>query len=86
MFVGSVYWFLSLANGWSDCRVTIWDLNSERVVFDSEEHEWFHDLAFVVDECGFGDYEISSFDVYRDRETGKERVEINIEVEEDEEE
>ena len=82
MFVGSVYWFLSMATDLSNCRVTIWDCESEEVVFDSEKCDCY-DIALEVDEAGFGDYEIDSYDIWAD--DGKVHLEINISIEEDDE-
>ena len=81
MFVGSVYWFLSMATDLSGCRVTIWDCESETVVFDSENYDCY-DIAMEVDAAGFGDYEIDSYDIW----FGDDKVylEINISIEEDE--
>lgn len=81
MFVGSVYWFLSMATDLSECRVTIFDCESETVVWDSNNHD-DGDVAIEVDFAGFGDYEIGSYDVWT--EDGKTHLEINISIEEDE--
>ena len=80
MFVGSVYWFLSMATDLSGCRVTIFDCESETVVWDSNSCDG--DVAVEADFAGFGDYEIESYDVWA--EDGKVHIEINISVEEDE--
>ena len=82
MYVGSVYWFLSMATDLSGCRVTIWDCESETVVFDSEECDDCYDIALEVDDAGFGGYDIESYDIW----VGDEKVhlEINISIEEDE--
>lgn len=82
MFVGSVYWFLSMATDLSGCKVTIWDCESETVVFDSEECDCY-DIAVEVDDAGFGDYDIGSYDIWADV-YGKVHLEINISIEEDE--
>ena len=80
MYVGSVYWFLSMATDLCDCRVTIWDCESEKVVWDSKNSdEW--NVAQEVDDAGFGDYEIDSYDIWI--EDGKTCLEINISIEED---
>ena len=81
MFVGSVYWFLSNANDLSGCRVTIWDCESEEVVFDSNNCDGW-DIAMEVDSAGLGDYEIDSYDIWVNGE-GKVHLEINISIEED---
>lgn len=80
MYVGSVYWFLSMASDLSNCRVTIWDCESETVVFDSKDNDSW-DIAREVDNAGFGDYEIDSYDIWT--ESGKTCLEINISIEED---
>ena len=81
MFVGSVYWFLSMATDLSDHRVTIWDCESETVVFDSNNYDSW-DIAREVDDAGFGDYDIESYDLWFDED--KVHLEINISIEEDE--
>ena len=81
MFVGSVYWFLSNANDLSGCRVTIWDCESEEVVFDSNNCDGW-DITMEVDSAGLGDYEIGSYDIWVNGE-GKVHLEINISIEED---
>jgi hypothetical protein len=82
MFVGSVYWFLSMATDLSGCRVTIYDFQSENVVWDSEKCDGY-DIAVEVDDAGYGDYEIESYDLWVDT-YGKAHLEINISIEEDE--
>lgn len=81
--VGSIYWFLSMATDLSSCIVTIYDLRTEKVVFDSRRCEDV-DIAWEVDYQGFGDYELESFDIYTDSD-GAPCIEINIETEEDDE-
>jgi hypothetical protein len=81
MFVGSVYWFLSNANDLSGCRVTIWDCESEEVVFDSENCDCY-DIAVEVDSMGLGDYDLGSYDIWVGGD-GKVHLEINISIEED---
>jgi hypothetical protein len=81
MFVGSVSWFLSMATDLSGCRVTIWDCESEEVVFDSNNCDGY-DIAVEVDSTGLGDYEIGSYDIWVNGE-GKVHLEINISIEED---
>ena len=83
MYVGSVYWFLSMATNFCDCRVTIFDCESEDVVWDSNDIDDEDLIAFEVDAAGFGDYEIESYDIFVDN--GKVHLEINISVEEDDE-
>ena len=80
MFVGSVYWFLSMATDLSDHRVTIWDCESETVVFDSNNYDSW-DIAREVDDAGFGDYDIESYDLWFDED--KVHLEINISIEEE---
>jgi hypothetical protein len=82
MLVGSVYWFLSMASDLSNCRVTIWDCESETTVWDSNSCDSY-DIAIEVDYAGYGDYEIESYDLWVDVH-GKAHLEINISVEEDE--
>lgn len=81
MYVGSVYWFLSMATDLSGCRVTIFDCESEEVVFDSDNCDSY-DIAVEVDFAGFGEYDIQSYDLYEDH--GRIHLEINISIEEDE--
>lgn len=81
MYVGSVYWFLSMATDLSGCRVTIFDCESEEVVFDSDNCDSY-DIAVEVDFAGFGEYDIQSYDIWT--ENGKTHLEINISIEEDE--
>ena len=83
MFVGSVYWFLSMATDLSGCRVTIWDCESETVVWDSANSEGY-DIAIEVDDAGFGDYEIESYDIWIGEKDNRVHLEINISIEEDE--
>lgn len=79
--VGSVYWLLSMATDLSGCRVTIFDCESEEVVWDSNNCDGY-DLALEVDYAGYGDYEIESYDIWVDT-YGKVHLEINISIEED---
>lgn len=83
MFVGSVYWFLSMATDLSGCRVTIFDCESEAVVWDSNDYDCY-DIAVEVDSCGFGDYEIDGYDIWTGEKDNKVHLEINISIEEDE--
>lgn len=82
MFVGSVYWFLSMATDLSGCKVTIFDCESEDVVWDSDSCDGY-DIAVEVDYAEYGDYEIESYDLWVDT-YGKAHLEINISIEEDE--
>ena len=82
MFVGSVDWLLSMANDLSGCRVTIFDCESETVVFDSDNYDEY-DIASEVYDSGFGGYEIESYDIWVG--DGKVHLEINISIEEDDE-
>lgn len=81
MFVGSVYWFLSMANDLFDCRVTIFDCTSEVVVWDSGDY--CDNIPSEVDYADLGDYEICSYDIWT--ENGKVHIEINIEMDEEDE-
>lgn len=81
MYVGSVYWFLSMATDLSGCMVTIFDCESEAVVFDSNNCDGY-DIAVEVDDAGFGDYEIESYDLWHSDDGV--HLEINISIEEDE--
>lgn len=78
MFVGSVYWFLSQATDLYDCRITIFDCNSEGVVWDSDNYDDY-DIASEVECRGFGDYDVESYDIWV--EDGKAHIEINISIE-----
>ena len=81
--VGSVYWFLSTATDLSGCRVTIFDCESEEVVWDSDNCDGY-DFAIEVDYAGYGDYEIESYDIWTGEKDNKVHLEINISIEEDE--
>lgn len=81
--VGSVYWFLSMATDLFMCRVTIWDCESETVVWDSNNCDGY-DYALEVDAAGFGDYEIESYDIWTNKDDSNVYLEINISIEEDE--
>lgn len=81
MYVGSVYWFLSTASDLFDCRVTIWDCTSEKVVWDSGD--CCDNIPLEADDAGFGDYEICSYDIWA--KDGKVCIEINIEMDEEDE-
>ncbi len=81
MYVGSVYWLLSNATDLSGCRVTIFDCESEEVVFDSENYD-VYDIANEVDYQGFGEYDLGSYDIWVGGD-GKAHLEINISIEED---
>ena len=81
MYVGSVYWFLSMATDLYGCRVTIFDCESEDVVWDSNNYDGYN-IAEEVDYAGFGDYDLDSYDIWV--EDGKAHIEINISIEEDE--
>ena len=78
--VGSVYWFLSMATDLSGCRVTIFDCESEEVVWDSKDSDNY-DIYYEVDCAGYGDYEVESYDLWRDG--NRVHLEINISIEED---
>lgn len=79
MFVGNVDWFLSMATDLSGCRVTIFDCESENVVWDSNDCDSY-DIAIEVDYAGYGNYEVESYDLYVDT-YDKANLEINISIE-----
>lgn len=79
MFVGSVYWFVSLeCNDLCECHVTIYDCISGNVVWDSEDHDNFY-VAQEVKYSEYADYEVCSFEIYLDR-GDKIHLELNIEI------
>lgn len=93
MYVGSVYWFLSMATDLNETHiVTIFDCESGTVVWNSDDHWVFDDddnsnyqacdILLEVGYSKFGDYEIDSYDLYE--ENGRIHLEINISIEEDE--
>ena len=84
MYVGSVYWFLSMATDLSDHRVTIFDCESETIVWDSKNCD-VYDIVNEVDYAGFGDYEVDSYDLWTDANTNQVHLEINITIEKDDE-
>ena len=79
----TVYELLMYATDLSECKVSIWDFTTEKVVWDSEEYDGF-DVAWEVDYQGFGYYEVQSYDIYLNKEE-KVCFEINIESEEEDE-
>ena len=79
MFVGSVYWFLSMATSLDGCRVSIFDCTSGNVVWDSDNYDGY-DIAAEVDYQGFGDYDIFSYDMFLG-DNNKVCLEINIAME-----
>lgn len=81
MFVGSVGWFVNLeCNELCTSHVTIFDCNSETVVWDSKDHDNYN-VAQEVNYSDFADYEVLSFDLYLDT---KHQIclELNIEMDE----
>lgn len=79
MFVGSVYWLVGLeCNNLSECRVKIFNCNSGKIVWDSNDHDNYN-VAQEVQYSDYGDYEVLSFDLYLD-ENKVICLEINIEV------
>lgn len=84
MFVGSVSWFLNMATGLYDCRVSIFDCTKEMVVWDSNDYDGY-DIAQEVDFQGFGEYDICSYDIWVGQDDNKVHIEINIDMEEEDE-
>ena len=78
-----VYELLTLACDLSECKVSIWDLASEKTVWESDDDTGF-DIASEVDWAGFGRYEVASYEIYLNK-NNKLCFEINIEIEEEEE-
>ena len=80
-----VYEFLDCANDLSGVIVTIYDCDSEEVVYNSENSE---DIVSDVEYNGHGDYDVESYDLFKDRE-GRLCLELNIsmgdELDEDDE-
>ena len=69
-----VYVFLNLANDLSGVNVSIFDLDSGKVVFDSSKS----DEGFVLYDAGaFHDYEVESYDLFKDKD-GNVCLELNI--------
>ena len=69
-----VYDFLNLATDLSGVIVSIFDCDSESVVFDSAKGGEFFD----IDDAGdFHDYEVESYDLFRNND-GDVRLELNI--------
>ena len=86
MFVGSVDWLVNLATDLSCCRVTIFDLISETVVWDSKNCDadvW--DVAMEISCSGFGDYEVESYDIWTGETDTSVHMEINIAIDEEDE-
>ena len=83
MFVGSVDWPLSMANDLSGCIITIFDCESGMTVWYSKNYDEC-DVAFEVENTGFGSYDVESYDIWVDKEDNKVHMEINISIEEDE--
>lgn len=82
MFVGSVYWLVNLeCNDLCNCHVTIFDCNSETVVWDSKDHDDYN-VAQEVSYSDFADYEVLSFDLYLDK-NNKICLELNIEIDDE---
>lgn len=74
-----VYEFLNNANDLSNVIVTIFDCDSQEVVFNGAESD---DPVF---DCGaFHDFDVGSFDIFKDRD-GRLCLELNICMGDDEE-
>ena len=78
----TVYDILDLANDLSGVTVTVWDCDCEGVVFDSRNAEDDPDgmdvaYALYFSDKGIGDYEVDSYDLYKDRD-GSLCLELNI--------
>ena len=69
-----VYDFLNLATDLFGVVVTIFDLDSESVVFDSKKIWHGFDLC---DAGAFHDYEVESYDIFKDND-GNICLELNI--------
>lgn len=69
-----VYDFLNLATDLSGVIVTIFDCDSESVVFDSAKGSG----CFDIDDAGaFHDYEVDSYDLFKNND-GNVCLELNI--------
>lgn len=75
-----VYDFLNLATDLSGVTVTVFDINSGKVVFDGKDSD---DLLYDMEneiQC----YEVASYDLFKDKD-GRLCLELNISVEEEDE-
>ena len=79
----SVYEYLNLINDLSCVIVTIYDLTSGKEVYNSTKSEDGECTPFDVDDKGFGDYEVLSVDIFKDKD-GHLCLELNIETEDEE--
>lgn len=76
-----VYEFLNSANDLSNVVVTIFDCDSQEVIYNGEESE---DVVSDIQYNGFDDYDIESFDIFKDRD-GRLCLELNISMGDDDE-
>lgn len=77
-----VYDFLNLATDLSGAVVTVFDIGSGNVVYDSTKSDAGEFDLFDLGD--FGGYEVASYDLFIDR-NGRPCLEVNIEVEDEDE-
>lgn len=75
-----VYDFLNLATDLGGVKVSIFDCDSESVVFDSAKGGEYFDID---DAAAFHDYEVESYDLFKNND-GNVFLELNISMGEDE--
>ena len=75
-----VYEFLTRANDLGNVIVTIFDCDSQEVVFNGMKSE---DVVSDIQYNGFDDYEVESFDLFTNRD-GRICLELNISMGDDE--
>ena len=78
-----VYDFLNLATDLSGAVVTVFDITSGNVVYDSTKSDGGEFSLYDIDEIG--SYEVASYDLFIDRD-GRPCIEVNIEMGEDDDE
>ena len=76
-----VYDFLNLATDLSGAVVTVFDIGSGNVVYDSTKSDGGEFSLYDLDDLG--GYEVASYDLFIDR-NGRPCLEVNIEMDEDE--
>ena len=78
-----VYDFLNLATNLSGAVVTVFDITSGNVVYDSTKSAG--KIFDLYDLNEIGSYEVESYDLFIDRD-GSLCIEVNIEMDEDDDE
>lgn len=74
-----VYDFINTFTDLCGVVVSIWDFDSERVVFDSGETDSYGsgDILNAIEEADLDSYDVEGVDLFRD-ENNKIHIEINI--------